>query len=258
MSGVWVTSPLWIGAFLDLAADELERGTAFWAQVTGTTLSAVRGEQHEFTTLVPVDGDDHLRVQRRDEGPSRVHLDLHVGDQAAAARQAAALGAQVVRIVGGEGDDGYAVMRSPGGLSFCFVGHPAGTRSRPAAWPTGHHSQVDQLSIDIPAPLLEAELAFWRDLTGWSLRRTAYEEFWLLEVPAGQPLQVLLQRLDDDADEVSVHLDLTTDDVGAELERHVALGARVVASREHWTVMADPGGLRYCIAGAPPDDDVPA
>lgn len=250
------SSPLWISAFLDLAAEELERGTAFWAQVTGTTLSPVRGERHEFTTLVPPDGDEHLGVQRRDEGPSRVHLDLHVGDQSAAAEEAVGLGAEVVRP--GGSDEGYVVLRSPGGLSFCFVGHPAGTRSRPTAWPTGHRSQVDQLSIDVPARLLEAELAFWRDLTGWPLRRTAYEEFHLLEVPAGQPLQVLLQRLDDDATEVSVHLDLTTDDVGAELDRHVALGARVVARHEHWTVMADPGGLRYCIAGDPPDDDVPA
>lgn len=248
------SSPLWISAFLDLAADELERGTAFWAQVTGTTLSTVRGERAEFTTLVPPDGDDHLRVQRRDEGPSRVHLDLHVVDQAAAAEHAQRLGAEVV----GAAEEGYVVLRSPGGLAFCFVGHPASTRSRPTTWPTGHHSQVDQLSIDVPAPLLETELAFWRDLTGWRLRRTAYEEFHLLEVPAGQPLQVLLQRLDDDVPEVSVHLDLTTDDVGAELARHVALGARVVTSHDHWTVMADPGGLRYCIAGDPPDDDVPA
>ena len=225
------SSPLWISAFLDLAAEELERGTAFWAQVTGTTLSTVRGERAEFTTLVPPDGDDHLRVQRRDEGPSRVHLDLHVGDQATAAEHARRLGAEVVHTA----EEGYVVLRSP-----------------------GHHSQVDQLSIDVPAPLLEAELAFWRDLTGWRLRRTAYEEFHLLEVPAGQPLQVLVQRLDDDASEVSVHLDLTTDDVGAELARHVALGARVVTSHDHWTVMADPGGLRYCIAGDPPDDDVPA
>ena len=249
-----VSSPLWISAFLDLAADEVERGSAFWAQVTGSTLSAVRGERHEFHTLVPPDGDDHLRVQRRDEGPSRVHLDLHVPDQATAAEHAVTLGAEVVRAA----DEGYVVLRSPGGLEFCFVGHPAETRSRPAVWPTGHRSQVDQLSIDVPARLLEPERGFWRDLTGWPLRRTAYEEFHLLEVPAGQPLQVLLQRLDDDATEVSVHLDLTTDDVGAELERHVALGARVLTRHEHWTVMADPGGLRYCIAGDPPDDDVPA
>lgn len=250
------SGPLWISAFLDLAADEVERGSAFWAQVTGSTLSPVRGERQEFHTLVPPDGDDHLRVQRRDEGPSRVHLDLHVPDQGAAATDAERLGGEVVRAA--TDDEGYVVVRSPGGLEFCFVGHPAGTRSRPAVWATGHRSQVDQLSIDVPARLLDAEAAFWRDLTGWPLRRTAYDEFQLLEVPAGQPLQVLLQRLDEDAAEISVHLDLTTDDVGAELERHVALGARVLARREHWTVMADPGGLRYCIAGDPPDDDVPA
>ncbi|ANH38443.1 Glyoxalase-like domain protein [Nocardioides dokdonensis FR1436] len=251
-----VSSPTWVSAFLDLAAEELERGSAFWAQVTGTTLSAVRGAQHEFTTLVPTDGDDHLRIQRRDAGGSRVHLDLHVPDQAAAAAYAVELGAEVVRPE--EREDGFVVLVSPGGLSFCFVGQRATTRSRPTSWPAGHRSRVDQVSIDAPGRLLAAELAFWRDLTGWRLRRTAYPEFHQLEVPSSQPLQVLLQRLDDDATEVSVHLDLTTDDVGAELERHVALGARVLASHDHWTVLADPGGLRYCVAGDPPDHDVPA
>jgi len=37
-----------------------------------------------------------------------------------------------------------------------------------------------------------------------------------------------------------VHLDLTSADVPAEIERLTGLGARVLAEHEHWVTMADP------------------
>ena len=37
-----------------------------------------------------------------------------------------------------------------------------------------------------------------------------------------------------------VHLDLACADVGAEVERLVGLGARVLAEQERWVTMADP------------------
>jgi hypothetical protein len=35
-------------------------------------------------------------------------------------------------------------------------------------------------------------------------------------------------------------------------DRHVALGARVTATQEHWTVLADPAGREYCLVGRDP------
>ncbi|MBO0842210.1 MAG: VOC family protein, partial [Nocardioides sp.] len=57
-------SPTWLTLFIDLAPDEHALGTTFWLGTTGYTLSPVRGEHGEFTTLVPPHGDDHLRIQR--------------------------------------------------------------------------------------------------------------------------------------------------------------------------------------------------
>ena len=72
-------------------------------------------------------------------------------------------------------------------------------------------------------------------------------------MPGGpRPLDVLLQRLDHEDGPTSAHLDLGTTDRDAETERHVALGASIVAEEEFWTVLADPAGLPYCITDRDP------
>ncbi|WP_028934539.1 VOC family protein [Pseudonocardia spinosispora] len=48
-----------------------------------------------------------------------------------------------------------------------------------------------------------------------------------------------------------VHVDLSVPDLGAEVERVVALGARSIADREEggfrWTTLADPEGNEFCL-----------
>ncbi|WP_341925725.1 VOC family protein [Nocardioides psychrotolerans] len=242
-------SPCWVSAFLDLAAPDLERDLAFWSAVTGYDVSPRRGATDEFATLVPPEGDDFLRVQRRDEGPSRIHLDLHVSDPGAATEHAVALGAQVVH----RSEHGYVVLTSPAGLTFCHVSHPARTRPRPRPWPGGGSSLVDQVCLDVAAPDHEREWAFWRDLTGWELVAASFEELHSLVRPAGQPLRFLLQRTDDArGTPPRIHLDLATSDRTAETRRHVGLGARVLSTHDRWTVLADPGGSSYCLTDRDP------
>jgi hypothetical protein len=213
----------WMSAFLDLAPDRFEAGAAFWAGVTGHRLSPARGADHEFATLVPPDGDDHLRVQRLGDGPSLIHLDLHVEDAQRAARDAESLGA-AVRV---RHELGYVVMASPGGFTFCFVHHPASRPAAPATWSGGLRSAVDQVCLDIPSRAYDDECDFWQRLTGWELRVSpTHQEFRRLIRPAGQPLQVLLQRLGDADGPVRAHLDLATSDRQAETDRHVALVRR--------------------------------
>ena len=78
-------------------------------------------------------------------------------------------------------------------------------------------------------------------------------EFAWVRMPGGpRPLDLLLQRLDREDGPTSAHLDLGTTDRVAETERHVALGARIVAEEEFWTVLADPAGLPYCITDRDP------
>ncbi len=238
MSG---TEPFWVSAFLDLERDAFEAGTAFWSAVTGYAVSPARGAADEFATLVPPDGDDFLRVQRRAEGPSRIHLDLHVADPDAAADRAALLGATVeVRH-----ELGYVVLTSPAGLTFCFVSHPAAVRPPPAAWP-GTRSVVDQVCLDVPPSAYEVECDFWAAVLGWDLAAARLAQFRRLRGPTNVAIRFLLQRLDEEGP-AGAHLDLGASDRPVEVQRHLALGATLVAEHDVWTVLRDPGGSLYCV-----------
>jgi hypothetical protein len=241
-------SPVWITAFLDFSAEDHDVGVRFWSEVTEYAVSPRRGDTGEFATLVPGDGDPFLRVQRLDEGADRIHLDLHVPDPREAADRAVGLGATEVA------DHGHVVLRSPGGLTFCFVPHSPSTRPQGTIWPGGHSSLIDQVCLDIPAPSYDAECAFWAALTGWETRASAVsEDFRSLARPEGHPLRLLLQRLGETDGETRAHLDWATADRSAETARHAALGARVEDVRPVWTVLVDPLGRRYCLTDRDPE-----
>jgi len=239
-------TPFWVTAFLDLAPESHAAGLAFWRDVSGWEVSPARGDHGEFVTLVPPDGDAHVRVQRLGSGPSRMHLDLHVAEPRAAADRAVSLGAVEVA------DLGHVVLRSPGGFPFCFVGHPASRPAPASVWPGGHRTLVDQACLDIPADGFDGELHFWLEVTGREPVPSIRPEFQRLRRPAGQGLELLVQRLGDAAGEVRAHLDLGCSDRGAETERHLALGATHVESYDAWTVLADPTGSAYCITDRAP------
>ncbi|MCW2784344.1 MAG: hypothetical protein JWP74_861 [Marmoricola sp.] len=220
--------PVWITAFLDVPASRYERTVAFWSAATGSNLSAPRGADGEFATLVPPDGDAYLRVQRVSSGQTRVHLDLHAPDQS------------------------FEVLSSPGGLTWCAVPGEEDTRPLPRLWAAGHTSLVDQVCLDIPPAAFDAECAYWAARTGWELRETGRPEFRVLVRPGTMPLRILLQRLDESDGPVRAHLDLATTDRAAETGRHRDLGAEVLRVRERWTVLRDPGGASYCITDRDP------
>jgi hypothetical protein len=44
-----------------------------------------------------------------------------------------------------------------------------------------------------------------------------------------------------------IHLDISADNVAAEVDRLASLGALVVAVHERWTTMADPDGNEFCV-----------
>ncbi len=210
-----------MSAFIDVPAPDFETSASFWAAVSGYSPSARRGADEEFLTLVPPTADDHLRMQRVGDGSPRIHLDVHVPAPRVAADRAVALGATEVA------DHGYVVMQSPGGLTFCFVSHPAAEAVPPTRWPDGSRSIVDQVCIDIPRSGFDAEAAFWQSLLEWPRMGSSYAEFERLVRPAGQALRVLLQRVRDDGP-VRAHLDLACSSRERELLHHVGLGAQVV------------------------------
>ncbi|MCO8269619.1 hypothetical protein M1L60_03325 [Actinoplanes sp. TRM 88003] len=231
----------WVTGFVDSPSRAVE---GFWLAVTGTSLSARRGD---FATLVPADGDAYLRVQVLAASPPRTHLDLHVTSVPAAAREAVGLGAVVLL------DDGeLVVLRSPAGAVFCLVPWAGEvTRPAPVAWPGGSVSLVDQVCVDVPEEDFDREAGFWSALTGWVRRPSDRPEFEHLERGTGLPLKLLLQRVG--ASRAGMHLDFACDDVDREVARHVALGAVVVRRVEgDWTTLRDPSGREYCVTGRSP------
>jgi hypothetical protein len=235
----------WMTAFLDLPADGFEPATEFWRAVTGSGLSAPRGEHDEFATLVPRTGDPYLKVQRVDDGPGGVHLDLHTDDVPGFVEHAGACGAVLQPAQ-------HVVMTSPGGFPFCVVGHPTGGSPPPPVPWWGGLSIVDQVCLDIPGSQHEGETEFWARLTGWERTEGRFREFSGLERPAGQPLRLLLQRLDSDDGPVRAHLDLSSSDRVAEVVRHRSIGAELVREPGNWTVLRDPAGLEYCVTDRDP------
>jgi hypothetical protein len=233
----------WLTAFLDTAEEQAEHAETFWSRVTGYHPSERRGPRGEFASLLPAEGDPHLKVQTVvQSSPGGLHLDLHADDVRALAAWAEELGATASYL-----DDGYVVCGSPGGMTFCVVGHPASRPAAPATWPGGR-SMVDQVSLDIPPSQWEAECRFWAELTGWELvDKKPDDEFRRLRRPDGFAIQVLLQRLDDEQSVVTGHLDLGADDYLAEADRHLVLGATEVRRTPHWVTLLDPTGRTYCV-----------
>ena len=237
------TRPFWLSVFLDLPGTTFDPAVAFWAAVTGYSLSRLRGAHHEFGTLVPSVGDDYLRVQRVGDEAARLHLDVHVPDPGAAATRAVELGATALADPG----LGYRVLRSPGGLTFCLVTHPSRTRPPATTWPDGNRSLVDQVALDLPQDVHDVESAFWAALLHEPVRSFGDAEFSAIDRRPELPVRVLLQRLDEPTGQARAHLDLATDDVTTEVARHLALGAEHIRDHEQWTVLRDPSGLVYCV-----------
>ncbi|MFY9913889.1 MAG: VOC family protein [Nocardioidaceae bacterium] len=242
----------WIGAVLDVPAEQVEAADGFWSQALGWTVGDPWPQHAEFHSLLPPEGNSHVLVQTID-GPSRVHLDLYTEDVASESDRAVGLGgARVAR------HEHWQVLESPGGLPFCVV-TSEDERHRPPVqeWPSGRRSRLVQVCVDIPHGRLDEETAFWRAVTGWEFKPSASVEFaGHLKPGPGGSLQLLLQELgpDDPAATTRAHLDLGAgDDRRAEAERLVALGAEWVREYPWWIVMTDPVGMTFCVTGQGPD-----
>jgi hypothetical protein len=230
----------WLTAFLDVPADRWDTALRFWPEVTSTSLSSFRGPDAQFTTLVPAEGDPHVRLQRLASGPPGVHLDLHTPNREALERTAVERGGAVRERL-----DDLTVMTSPGGFAFCLV---APGETTPTARPL-----LDQVCLDIPEDEFEREAAFWSGVLGQRQQPSEHHaEFTDLERPAHLGLRLLLQRVAH-AGPVTGHVDLA----GAP-DRHVVasrlegLGAEVLDEFAHWTVLLAPDGRRFCVTDREP------
>ncbi|MGQ0831199.1 MAG: VOC family protein [Microthrixaceae bacterium] len=239
----------WLTMFIDRPAATFDDAADFWQTVTGATRSSARGAHGEFATLVPSEGDAHLRVQRVDDGPGGTHLDLHTDDKARMVREALDLGATQVD------QAPVSILRSPSGYVWCAVdwGGEA-TPSTPHAGPSGVRSRLDQVCLDIAPAHFDVEVEFWAQLLGWPVTRsTVRPEFASVARPDGMPMRLLFQRLDDGDGPTTGHLDVAAGEAVDEVVAdHVAAGAEVETREWLWTVLRDPSGHRYCVTRRDP------
>jgi hypothetical protein len=149
-------------------------------------------------------------------------------------------------------EDGLIIAESPAGFTFCLVKWH-GQHVVPAPLPSdAGPTRVDTLCIDVPPAEFSRECAYWAGLTGWEARPAPVPGFAFLRMPPQLPIRIILQRLESaaPAQRARAHIDFGSPDP-AVITRHAALGARVIARQEHWTVLADPAGREYCLVHRP-------
>ena len=113
------------------------------------------------------------------------------------------------------------------------------------------------LTFDSADP--ESLARFWGEALNFTVDVRSNDAF---AVPAGwspsgaEGPRLLFQRVPEPKTVKNrLHLDLTADDMDAEVQRLVALGARMVRLVQEedlsWTVMADPEGNEFCVLQSP-------
>lgn len=232
----------WVYAFVDRPKKQFGEAAEFWTTVTGATLSARRGEDGEFATLVPTAADACVKLQGVADGPGGMHIDFAVEEPRAFAEHAVELGARAVTDHGA-----WVVLASPSGQLFCAVTWHGESR-RPEVF---EDTRLDQVSIDIAPEAYENECAFWGALTGWPVLSGSLPEFRVARAPAELPIRILLQRLGASR-ATEGHLDFACADRTATRTAHERAGAAFVAEGRHWTVMRDPAGGLYCLTARDP------
>lgn len=239
----------WLHAVLDLPAGA-EDAEAFWAEALGWPLGEPWPGHPELASFAPPRGDAYVHRQRVQGGPG-VHLDLEVPDVDAEDERLVGLGATRVRRTAE-----WRTLRSPGGLPFCLVAARPRVRPDPVTGPSGRRRRLVQVCLDVPARHLAVEPAFWRAALPWPVVAQESPEFLgRLVPPPGATLQVLLQALgeDDGGDVTRAHLDLGADDVAAEADRLIGLGAQLLRDRGGFIALRDPAGSGFCVTANSPD-----
>jgi Glyoxalase-like domain len=106
---------------VDVPAADHDRELAFWSGATGQSLTQFDRHPEYHGAALP--GQEFwLLIQRLDDGPGRVHIDIHTDDLAAEVARLERLGAQPVQQV-----HSWQVMKDPAGLLFCVIPEPPGT-----------------------------------------------------------------------------------------------------------------------------------
>ena len=111
-----------------------------------------------------------------------------------------------------------------------------------------HKSRLGALVVDCQSENLFENAEFWGAVLGSepeSREDQINQRYVRLNGMPGEP-QVILQKVDHPS---RVHIDIETDDIEAEVNRLISLGARIVERMEKWVVMEAPSKHRFCVIG---------
>jgi len=109
-----------------------------------------------------------------------------------------------------------------------------------------HHSRLSSFILDCEVDDLAPHVEFWSKALGKRVEAVDEDgdgKYARLATGDDEPI-LLLQKV---AHPSRIHLDIETDDVDAEVERLVALGARKIEKISTWWVMEAPSGHRFCV-----------
>lgn len=244
---------------ITFACEDPRRVAEFWADLLDYE-AAPSGES--WGASDPRGEGPELVFNRRAKSPTielPIHLDVNVPDREAELERLLGIGARLVETKShsvGELSETWTVMRDPEGTGFCI-------QTPPNPLP---HRYVGNVTFSCAEP---QELGpFWRDALGWpeeeidegflqTLRDAGMDEreltgFYVTRPAGGGRPRFLFQRREKSRPEsYPIHLDFTTDDREAEIERLTDAGGSVVETKSDggrtWTVMRDPEGNPFCV-----------
>jgi hypothetical protein len=95
---------------------------------------------------------------------------------------------------------------------------------------------------------------FWTEAAGYKIQNDFGGAFVTLVPEGGEGITIGLQQVPEERiGKNRVHIDWHSDDRVAEVERLVKLGAMALSEQSvpglTWTVLADPDGNEFCVAG---------
>jgi predicted enzyme related to lactoylglutathione lyase len=240
------------------SCDDPARLAEFWAAL----LEYETAEAGESALAIDPRGEGtRLLFNRMPKSPTielPIHVDVNVPDRGAEIARVLQLGGSLVETKShqvGELAETWTVMRDPEGNGFC-IQSPPNTQRR----------LIGNVTFSCTEP---RELGrFWAEALGWpdeqidesflqQLRDQGVGEhelsaFYVTRPPDGGRPRFLFQRREKSRPEsYPIHLDFSTDDREAEVERLVQAGASVVETKSGanvtFTVLRDPEGNPFCI-----------
>lgn len=109
-----------------------------------------------------------------------------------------------------------------------------------------HKSQLGGFIIDCNTDDLDQAASFWSAALGLVAIADPRSDEALYRRLETRPedLEIEVQKVDHPS---RVHLDIETDDVGAEVARLERLGAKRISAVHSWVVMEAPTGQRFCL-----------